>query len=238
MSPLKYKAIIFDVGDTLLEAHPGEAQIHADRVRVLGFTVDEPTAAALARALDDVANAQIALEQDGAPRISDEDFTAMLDLAALRLVAPSADSAQYLEKLRATPLPKTELRVIDGTLEVLQQLKEYGYRLGIVSNHKAWLAEHLDKLGLAQFFETIVVSDMVGVEKPDPRIMHIALENLALDASDCLYVGDHPFDVLCARGAGLDCAWIASEEAQLPRSVYFDENYRISRLRELLSILL
>jgi len=50
----------------------------------------------------------------------------------------------------------------------------------------------------------VVDSDVVGVEKPDPRIFSFALDALGLEADRCLYVGDTVwFDVQGARAAGL-----------------------------------
>jgi HAD superfamily hydrolase (TIGR01549 family) len=177
--------------------------------------------------------------------MSDADFEAMLDRVALYCVNPDnnkndkngKEESKYLEKLSCLPLVKQELRIIPGSMEVLQTLKNMGFRLGIVSNHRAWLHDYLKEIGLAQFFETIVVSDIVGVEKPDIRIMQIALENLSLNASVCLYVGDHPFDVLCAKKAGIDCAWLAAADNILPDSVDYKEDYRIEKLQDLLNFI-
>ena len=142
--------------------------------------------------------------------------------------------ANSLEKLSAIPLPEQELRIIPGTIETLEALKDRGFRLAVVSNHRAWLPEYMAKIGLANFFEAIIVSDIVGFEKPDVRIMEIALNKLGLEAPECLYVGDHPFDVLCAKKAGLDCVWLAAQQAVLPESVPYKEEYRINALPELL----
>ena len=116
----------------------------------------------------------------------------------------------------------------------MKSLKNKGFRLGIVSNHRAWLPEFLEEIGLAPFFETMVVSDIVGVEKPDTQIMEIALEKMNLNASSCLYIGDHPFDVLCAKNAGIDCAWLTEINSVLPESVPYKEDYKIQKLNELL----
>ena len=231
---MKYEAIIFDVGDTLLESYPSEAQIYAERLQLLGFDIDDNT---IATAISNASNAQIAREQVGAPRMSDEDFAIMLDLSVLSCVVPCESAAEYLEALRTTPLPTQELRVIDGATEALQSLQERGYRLAIVSNHRAWLPDRLTQLGLSGYFEAIVVSDLVGIEKPDPRIMQIALDKLNLDAPACLYVGDHPFDVLCAKLASLDCAWITAADSRLPESIPYKQNYHITRLTDLLALL-
>ena len=45
---------------------------------------------------------------------------------------------------------------------------------------------------------------MVGVEKPDPRIFHLALERAGVAAAEAVYVGDlYSVDVVGARAAGL-----------------------------------
>ena len=64
--------------------------------------------------------------------------------------------------------------------------------------------------------------------------MEIVLEKMSLEASDCLYVGDHPFDVLCAKNADMDCAWLTGNENILPDSVPYTEDYKIEKLQELL----
>jgi len=231
---MNYKAVIFDVGDTLMENHPSQKQIYAERMKALGFDVDLATADEIVQAIEKAAHEQIAKEQNGEPRMPDREFEAMLDRAALTCVLEGQDGTDYLEKLSDVPLPEQELRIIPGALETLMALKDKGFRLAIVSNHRAWLPDYLVEIELAEFFEAIIVSDVVGFEKPDVRIMQIALAKLDLKASDCLYVGDHPFDVLCVKKAGMDCAWLAAQQAVLPESVPYKENFRINTLPELL----
>ena len=128
------------------------------------------------------------------------------------------------------------MMIIPGVIDTLNALKN-GYRLAIVSNHYSWLMDYLIKSGLAPYFESIIISDIVGVAKPNIRIMEIALEELDLEAENCLYVGDQPFDVLCSKQAVMDCAWIATDESELPKSIPYKEDYRIYKLLDLLSIL-
>ena len=232
----KYKAIIFDVGDTLLKHYPDQTQIYAERMEALGFSVDAVASDEINLALEQASIEQIAKEENGAPRMSDEDFEAMLDSAALKCVFAGQDDSVYLEKLSRIPFPKQELKIIPGVFETLTVLKEMGFRLAVVSNHRTWLPDYLAQIGLEDFFEAIIVSDIVGFEKPDIRIMQIALDKLSLAASECLYVGDHPFDVLCAKNSGMDCAWIAAPNRVLPDSILFKEDFRLNELRDLLSV--
>jgi len=230
---MAYKAIIFDVGDTLLEHYPSENQIYIDRVKHLGFSVNNELEAKIAEAITTAAHEQIQKEQDGESRMSDDDFTIMLDKAALSCV-DNNNKDELLSKLRSVSIPEQKLKIIPGILEVLQAITNKGYRLGIVSNHRKWLPEFLKEIGLACFFELIIVSDVVGVEKPDVRIMHLVLNELNLPASSCLYVGDHPFDVLCAKNAGLDCAWLTPSNDSLPDSIPYKEDFKIQKLQEIL----
>ena len=235
---MKYEALIFDVGDTLVKHSPGEEEIYISRIEYLGFMVDDVTAKSIANAITKTAHEQIQKEQNGSPRMPDNDFTAMLDKAALSCINKEKNEDELLRQLNNISLPKQELTIIPGTVDVLQSLKDKGFRLGIVSNHRAWLPEFLKEIGLTPFFETIVVSDIVGVEKPDTRIMKIALDNMKLKASSCLYIGDHPFDVLCAKNAGIDCAWLTEPDNVLPESIPYKEDYKIKKLDELIKYII
>lgn len=97
--------------------------------------------------------------------------------------------------------------------------------------------DYLNTSGLAPYFEAIIISEIVGVAKPNIQIMQIALNELKLEAKNCLYVGDQPFDVLCSKQAGLDCAWINTGDNKIPQSIPFKEDYRIVSLSGLLNIL-
>jgi putative hydrolase of the HAD superfamily len=80
------------------------------------------------------------------------------------------------------------------------------FRLSVVSNSDGRVEQQLIEEGLADPFEFIVDSTVVGVEKPDPRIFEICLERLGLRAGQCLYVGDTmTFDVRGAAAAGMPC---------------------------------
>ncbi|MGH7598356.1 MAG: HAD family hydrolase [bacterium] len=88
--------------------------------------------------------------------------------------------------------------------EVFAKLKNLGYRLGVISNSDGSIASSMQKFGFAPFFDCMIDSHVVGVEKPDPRIFELALQQLGLPAERCVYVGDnYDRDVIGARRAGL-----------------------------------
>jgi len=91
-----------------------------------------------------------------------------------------------------------------GTRGGLERLRGAGWRLGVVSNSDGRAEEALVASGLRDCFEVVIDSQLVGFEKPDPRIFEAALARMGLQAADTLYVGDiYEVDVVGARRAGM-----------------------------------
>ena len=234
---MKYEAIIFDVSDTLVEYSPNYARIFGDRLRSIGFEVPEEKAKEISRVVNWSIGEQTRKEQCGEPHICEDELNALLDKAALLCVTnKNICNKKHLIDLSKMQMPKQKMTIIPDVIHVLTVLKNK-YRLAIVSNHYSWLMDYLMTSGLAPHFESIVISEIVGVSKPDIRIMQIALDELALEAKNCLYVGDQPFDVLCSKKIGMDCAWIVTDDYILPKSIPYKEDYRITKLLDLLNIL-
>ena len=77
-------------------------------------------------------------------------------------------------------------------------------RMGVVSNANGTVRAKLARLGLADYFELIVDSQEVGIEKPDPRIFALALDRMGVAPAEAAYVGDlYHVDVVGAAAAGL-----------------------------------
>jgi HAD superfamily hydrolase (TIGR01662 family) len=86
----------------------------------------------------------------------------------------------------------------------IKKLKQQGYYMAVVSNSDGRVDQILQELGLRQYFEAVIDSFVVGVEKPDPRIFEIALNQLNWDSRDTIYIGDIFYiDVWGANHAGL-----------------------------------
>ena len=232
-----YKAIIFDVSDTLVEYHPNWAKIYGDKIRSLGIEVTEKIAKEINKAVNWAIGEQILKEQNGAPCATPEESSMIKNRAALSCVHfPNEMEAAYLQMMSRMPKIRQEMHVISGVFETLDILKKK-YHLAIVSNHHVWLADRLKELGLYEYFKPVVISEAVGVEKPDVRIMEFALKELDLPPECCLYVGDHPMDVLCSKKAGMDCAWIIGDWDKVYELGPYKEDYRIMNITELIGIL-
>jgi len=100
--------------------------------------------------------------------------------------------------------------LMNGALEVLDYLKSKNYKLGIITNGSVYSQNtKIDKVKIREYFDTILVSDEMGIKKPDKEIFDIALDRLGFRAESCLFVGDNPeLDVIGARAAGLNAVWL------------------------------
>lgn len=102
-------------------------------------------------------------------------------------------------------------RLFADTVPALEALKTLGIRLGVVSNFGLNLDGLLRRWQVRDYFEFVVISAVVGVAKPDPRIFEHALAaaGLAARRDRLLYVGDHyGDDVVGARAGELDAVLV------------------------------
>ena len=95
-------------------------------------------------------------------------------------------------------------RPVKGAVETLRTLAARGLKIALVSNYDSRLHRVAAELGLAPFFDAVIVSSEVGWAKPSPRIYAAALDALGVAPGEALMVGDRlREDVAGARAAGL-----------------------------------
>lgn len=107
----------------------------------------------------------------------------------------------------------------DATHALLEALRSRGFKLGLVSNTASpkWLLEPiLERQGIAERVDEVVLSSEVGKRKPHPAIFEAALRRLEVDARDTLFVGDRlDADVLGASRVGMktvQAVWFRADE--------------------------
>jgi FMN phosphatase YigB (HAD superfamily)/sugar phosphate isomerase/epimerase len=91
------------------------------------------------------------------------------------------------------------------TREVVQELFNRGYRLGVVSNtvSSTEVPDLLDEQGISGCFEVIILSCLVGIRKPDPSILLEATKRMVIEPENCAYIGNKlDRDVDSSRKAG------------------------------------
>lgn len=93
----------------------------------------------------------------------------------------------------------------EGILPLLQELKEEGFALAIVSNKLDSAVKELSRIYFDKLVE-VAIGEREGVQrKPAPDTVFAALEELAVSGESAVYVGDSDVDLQTAKNAGLPC---------------------------------
>lgn len=210
--PQKYRYIFFDVGSTLL---------FANRERMLaplykrGVRPEESRLRSLEARVKNEFDAR--MEHGGKP---DHGFW---DMFYERLFAELGLEDELLRQqiIANTRNSLNWNQIRPGTRAALERIGE-DYPLAVISNADGKIAELLESAGIADCFQTITDSGIVGHEKPHPVIFETALASVGARAADSLYVGDmYAVDYRGATGAGMDAVLFdvcgAYREKGLPR---------------------
>ncbi|CAN5705382.1 HAD family hydrolase [soil metagenome] len=103
---------------------------------------------------------------------------------------------------------------------VLEELTELGLNLYVVSNWDVQLEQVLENLGWTNYFDGIVASAVVGVEKPDPGIFEEALHVSGARREKVVHVGNDPVaDVRGATESGIDAVFVNRSGEEAPEAV-------------------
>jgi putative hydrolase of the HAD superfamily len=148
-------------------------------------------------------------------------------------LGPFPRFAAYFEALFACFARADAWRLYPETTETLAALRSRGLRLGIISNFDSRLFGLLDGLGIAHFFDPVVISTHIGAAKPEAAIFLQALAHQGLQPDEALHVGDsYEADIVGARGAGLTPVLVDRRS----RNQTTDVTLKVRSLQELLAI--
>lgn len=197
------RAVFFDAGNTLL--YPRVDELAAE-LTAAGYPATVEDFYAVERVAKGKLDAWLWPQLGNAPPQADrmywmEYLHALLDRLQVPLDQHGTMTTEIVERFRDIQFWS---RVFPDTEPALQALESAGHILGVISNSIGTIAEHLARAGLARHFRFILDSAVVGVEKPDPAIFHMALDKAGVAAGEAIFIGDtYATDVGGARQAGI-----------------------------------
>lgn len=193
---MRFRAVFFDVGETLVHVDPSFADLFVTVLAGAGHirTLEEVREASghvygrFSEAARDRSLWTTSPERSRAFWLSV--YERMLDELEI------ADHDGLTRTLHAEFTRMENYALFDDVRPAIASLEAAGLVLGIVSNFEAWLEEWFGVHDLVETFPVRVISGIEGIEKPDERIYRLALERAGVEAGESVYVGDNPeFDV-------------------------------------------
>lgn len=126
---------------------------------------------------------------------------------------------------------------LEGAVSLLDTLKGH-VKLAIITNGFTALQQvRLERTGFMDYFDALVISEQVGLPKPDAAIFDYALQQLGNPPRDrVLMVGDTPeSDILGGMNAGLKTCWLDHGTRALPETI--TPTWRVTSLAQLEALL-
>jgi putative hydrolase of the HAD superfamily len=230
---ISYKAIFFDVGDTLMTI-PAAREVMYQFLANKSFYRDQEH---IGRLFDDAFRLYYheKNDEDFAVCTPESDrafwmkvYAFILDHLGAAEQASEEELHKWSHELYDVFTSPEHYTLFEDVHDVMSELKQRGYRLGIISNFATTLKQILNEKGILHFFDPVIVSTEVRLEKPNPQIFTLALEQAGLKAEDVLYIGDHnKNDIWAPNQIGMDAVKI--------KRYAFQQGEGICSLRELLN---
>lgn len=103
--------------------------------------------------------------------------------------------------------------VNEDVAKLYKKLRESGKKMVLLSDQtKEWWPFLNNKLGIESYFDDTIVSALVGVNKPDPKIYQLALEASGVKAEECIFIDDLESNLAPAEKIGIKTVLFESSE--------------------------
>ncbi len=198
-------AVLFDAGGTLVRL---DFEWMAAKVSELGHPLE---ASALRRAeiegrrAYDASRGKAPQPGEAPPALGSSGdtrayFSGMLEALAVPAEVHKRALVAFFEHHDQTGL---WTRPMEGARAAIDGVRELGLRRAVVSNSDGRAQQHLEECGVLEGVEFVLDSHLIGIEKPDPLIVKLALERFGVAPDRALFVGDiRSVDAAVAQAAG------------------------------------
>jgi len=199
------KAVFFDLYNTLVGYDPPREEIEARILKELGVEASPQSLLRPIMTADDFIYQEHA-RHPLSKRSKEETVALYTEYHGIILKEAGIEGSWELITGILKKWLKADYKMVlyDDVVPTLNQLKERGLILGLISNVDRDITPLYQGLGLADWLGVVVTSQEVGINKPEPGIFQEALKKAGVKPAEAIYVGDqYQFDVVGSEGAGM-----------------------------------
>ena len=188
--------ITFDAGNTLLFCDPTPAEIYSNVLSRHGraVTPDEVEPVFTGAWAELQARTPPGIDRYGSQPGGEKQWWGAFLREVLARLGHDAEWQPLLDELYDAFSKPEVWKVYPETHTTLQAIRDRGLEMAVISNWDRRLPEILDGLELTDWFQTITVSAIEGIEKPAAGIFRRTLERLGVRPEETLHVGDSPLE--------------------------------------------
>jgi pyrophosphatase PpaX len=130
------------------------------------------------------------------------------------------------------------IKLMDNAKETLEELKNRGIKIGVVTSKRKHMAERgLKYFNLLELMDVIIAMEDTSEHKPNPEPLLEACRRLDISPSEALYVGDSHYDIQCGKNAGSKTCLVKYTVLDLNEVLSYKPDFVIDGLRQLLEII-
>jgi len=204
---LTTKAVLFDLGNTLVCSCPEEAFQEILRVHGIVETIDRVKQAIIK------GNQEFDIEKH--VHLPAHEFYTRWNLVELKHlgIRDQANAMKLAEDIDSEWFEYAQLHLYPEVKPILQRLKQMGLKLGIITGgYEEDVEKILPKVSLQDVFDVCVGVNTIGKRKPSPEVFQYTLKKLGVTPDEAVFVGDDlKRDYLGAEQAGLTAVLIRRE---------------------------
>ena len=215
----KYEVLIFDADETLIDYTRGQAYALEDHIDLYQRINDK-----LWKELEEGAIDRETLKNSR--------FKLVLDELGIVNADPAAMSADYLIQLGDAGF------MIEGAETLLESLHKH-FKLALLTNGFSQVQRsRISRTNTARFFDTIIISEEVGCQKPQREIFDLLLDRLGHDNRESvLMIGDSlTSDIKGGENANVDTCWYNPAGLDCPS--WIRPTYTVESLESIKALLL
>lgn len=201
---MRYQYLLIDNDNTLMDFNAAEAKALLDVLTVHGLPTDDATIHTY-HEINDALWKALERGETTQPKLKVERFRQLLAYLGRDDFSPEELSAEYAANLG------THADLLPGAAEFIQAVHGK-MKIALVSNGVSAIQRgRLAKCPLTPLFDAIVISEEVGAAKPDPKLLHVAMDMLGCtDKSQAVMMGDSlSADIPAAVNAGVDSIYFS-----------------------------
>ncbi|WP_426711159.1 YjjG family noncanonical pyrimidine nucleotidase [Cetobacterium sp. SF1] len=227
---MKYKVILFDADETLFDFKRAEDYALEESLKSIGVDYNREYHSPLYKEINDKIWKEL---EEGKIKIGE------LKIERFR---------RYFEKLNIdydptifADLYMTELGngsfVLNGAIEMLENLKDKA-RMAIITNGLTKVQDNrIKKSIINHYFEEIVISESIGISKPNPEIFDYTMKKMNhLNKNDVIMIGDNlGSDILGGNNYGIETCWYNPGNKKSKKDI--KPTFEVSNFKEMLEIL-